>query len=79
MTLEERRPVYERQRELLTELVVELTKTAPGSLDPLCASAWRNAADDAGRLRAVIDQVANVTDPRAIAWHQALVPTSTGT
>lgn len=78
MTIEERRPVYERQRELLTELVGELTKTAPGSLDPLFASAWRDATDDALRLRAVIDQVANVTDPRAIAWHRTLVSRSTG-
>lgn len=78
MTLDERRPVYERQRELLAELVDELAATAPGSLDPLFASAWRNAADDRARLRTVIDQVATVTDSRAVAWHRSVVSRSTG-
>ena len=76
MTLEERRPVYQRQRELLAELVDGLVKTAPDSLDPLFAAAWSSGPDDAARLRAVIDQVATVTDSRAVAWHQTMSSTS---
>ena len=30
-------------------------------------------ADDAARLRVVIDQVASLTDPAAVAWHARLV------
>jgi dGTPase len=76
MTLDERRPVYQRQREVLTELVSVLASRAPEQLDAPFAAAWQQAPDDAARLRAVIDQVATVTDPRALAWHAEL--TSTG-
>jgi dGTPase len=37
------------------------------------APLWRSAPDDAARLRVVIDQVASLTDPSAIAWHLRLV------
>ncbi len=78
MTIEERRPVYERQRALLAELVEEMAKTAPGSLDPLFAAIWAGAPGDAAKLRVVIDQVANLTDARAVALHGALTSRSTG-
>jgi dGTPase len=64
---------YSRQREILTELVHALTLRAPGGLDPVFAPLWRAAPDDAARLRVVVDQVASLTDPSAIAWHQRLV------
>lgn len=72
MTVEDRKPVYVRQRELLTELVTVLADRAPQVLDVPFAAAWRAAADDAGRLRAVVDQVASLTDARAVAWHAEL-------
>jgi len=72
MTVEERKPVYVRQRELLTELVDRLCATAPDVLDPPFAAGWTAAPDDAARLRAVVDQVASVTDARAVAWHGTL-------
>ena len=63
---------YERQRQLLTELVHALLDRAPEALDPVFAPLWREAPDDAARLRVVIDQVASLTDPAAVAWHQRL-------
>jgi dGTPase len=53
---------YARQREQLTELVTRLTDRAPDELDPVFAPIWRQAPDDAARLRVVIDQVASLTD-----------------
>jgi dGTPase len=64
---------YSRQREILTELVHALTLRAPQGLDAVFAPQWREAGDDAARLRVVIDQVASLTDLSAIAWHQRLV------
>ncbi|RZU52653.1 dGTPase [Krasilnikovia cinnamomea] len=64
---------YERQRQILTELVEVLTRRAPEHLDPMFAPLWKAAADDAARLRVVIDQVASLTDHGAVAWHRTLV------
>ncbi|WP_433686942.1 deoxyguanosinetriphosphate triphosphohydrolase [Micromonospora carbonacea] len=63
---------YERQRQVLAELVTALTRRAPEALDPVFAPLWRDAPDDAARLRVVIDQVASLTDPAAVAWHERL-------
>jgi dGTPase len=64
---------YERQRTILIELVDALYRGAPDHLDPLFAPMWKAAGEDAGRLRVVIDQVASLTDPAAVAWHRTLV------
>ncbi|MBE7188128.1 deoxyguanosinetriphosphate triphosphohydrolase [Jatrophihabitans endophyticus] len=61
------------QRELLTELVAALCDGAPGTLDPALATAWHEAASDDDRLRVVVDQVAQLTDSSAVAWHARLV------
>jgi len=55
-------------------------RRAPDALDPVFAPLWRAAADDAARLRVVIDQVACLTDPAAVAWHHRLCgqPAPTG-
>jgi dGTPase len=58
-----------RQRELLVELATALRAGAPESLDPVFAAEWKAAADDAARLRVVVDQVAILTDQQAIARH----------
>ena len=60
------------QRELLAELVEALTARAPGTLDPPYADDWRAANDDGGRQRAVVDQVASLTDASAVEWHRRL-------
>ena len=64
---------YERQRTILIELVDALYRRAPDHLDPMFAPMWKAAGDDAGRLRVVIDQVASLTDPAAVARHRTLV------
>jgi dGTPase len=63
---------YERERTVLQELVSALLDRAPDALDPVFAPMW-HAAADAARLRVVIDQVASLTDPSALAWHRRLV------
>jgi dGTPase len=64
---------YEQQRAILTDLVTVLTERAPEHLDPMFAELWKIAETDAARLRVVIDQVASLTDPAAVAWHRTLV------
>lgn len=66
--------VHARQREQLGELVGLLCRTAPATLDPPAAAAFAHAADDAVRLRVVVDQVAQLTDAQAVAWLAALAP-----
>jgi dGTPase len=66
-------PWYEQQREVLTGLVDALCRRAPHGLDPVFAPLWLAAPDDAARLRVIIDQVASLTDPAAVAWHRRLV------
>lgn len=60
------------QRELLAELVVALSDRAPDALEAAFRPAWALAADDAARLRVIVDQVAALTDAQAVAWHAAL-------
>jgi len=60
------------QRRTLRQLASALVESAPDGLDSVARVAWAAAADDAGRLRAVVDQVAQLTDSAAVAWHAAL-------
>lgn len=53
---------YGRQRELLKELVAAILADAPRSLETFFLEEWHGAANDAARLRVVIDQVASFTD-----------------
>ncbi len=62
-----------RQRELLSDLVEAVAAGAPETLEPLLAEAWTAAPDAAGRQRAVLDQVARLTDLSAARWHARLV------
>ncbi|MER5998732.1 deoxyguanosinetriphosphate triphosphohydrolase [Nonomuraea angiospora] len=61
-----------RQRELITELASMITLGAPGTLEPAFRPAYLGAADDAARVRVVIDQIASLTDTSAVAWHRRL-------
>jgi dGTPase len=65
-------PLQVRQREVVTELVEVLADRAPAALDPALRPDWLAAADDAARLRVVVDQVAGLTDLSAPAWHARL-------
>ncbi len=77
MTTEKRRPLYQRQRDLLTELVEAVLKRAPEVLEPVFGEDWRAAEQvavdpDRARRRVAVDQVASLTDARAVAWHREL-------
>ncbi|MGH8862918.1 MAG: deoxyguanosinetriphosphate triphosphohydrolase, partial [Jatrophihabitantaceae bacterium] len=61
------------QRSVLADLVSAVHEGAPATLDRSLAAAWHAAASDADRLRVVIDQVAQLTDTSALAWHARLV------
>ena len=60
------------ERELICELTAAVLDGAPGTLDPMLATAFQAAGDDAGRRRVVIDQIASLTDTSAVSWHQRL-------
>lgn len=70
MQAQDRLDLMDRQRELLAELVTALVGRGGDALQPSFAHDWAEATDDAARLRVVIDQVACLTDPSAVAWHQ---------
>ena len=69
MSPRETEPVYYQQRTLLADLVDALYEAGADALEPVFAAQWRAASDDGVRLRAVIDQVASLTDVSASAWH----------
>ena len=73
MQAEDRVALMERQRELVAGLVEHLAATGDAHLEPAYADDWRQAADDAARLRVVLDQVASLTDASAVSWHRRLV------
>lgn len=60
------------QRELLLELVDTLVRAAPAGLDAPLRESYEQGADDAARLRVVIDQVAGLTDLSVVRWHDRL-------
>jgi dGTPase len=72
MSTNARRPIYEQQREILRELCDVLLWTGPRNLEAGFAADWNEAATDAQRKRAVLDQVASLTDQTATAWHTRL-------
>lgn len=65
-------PVYLRQRTEIFDLADVLMSSGGEHLEPIFATAWRHAEDGAGRLRAVVDQLASLTDTSARAWHARL-------
>lgn len=73
MTVDERQPIYDRQGEVLSELVELLLKTEGEYLEPIFREDYIMAVDDAARVRAVIDQVASLTDSSALEWYFTLV------
>jgi dGTPase len=73
MRADDRVALMSRQRELLAELVHALVGRGAEALDRPYADDWRAASDDAGRHRAVVDQVASLTDASAVEWHRRVV------
>ena len=68
----ERLAMQAAQRAVLAELVDALLACAPAELDPAPRAQWDAAGDDSARLRAVVDQVASLTDAQAVGWHARL-------
>lgn len=69
MFSDERRAVMETEREVVTTLVAAFTAD-PTRLDPVHREVFEEAArrgDDAAVMRAIIDQVASLSDARALA------------
>ena len=71
MRADDRLALMERQRTLLAELVDALL-ARPEAMDRPFLDDWRAAADDAARLRVVLDQVASLTDQSAVDRHAFL-------
>lgn len=65
-------PVYLQQRTLLADLVDALMASKGKYLEEPFRSHWFSDRSDATRLRAVIDQVASLTDTSASQWHARL-------
>jgi dGTPase len=72
MSTNARRPLYTQQRSMLSELADLLLATGPDNLDPGFAADWNEAQTNAARKRAVVDQVASLTDQSATVWHGRL-------
>ena len=70
MHAEDRVEVMAGQRAVVHDLV-EAYLEAPGErLDPGLLADWKAAGSDAAALRVVVDQVASLTDVRALALHR---------
>jgi dGTPase len=72
MTSVERQPIYDSQREILVELCEQLMQR-PELLTASSAEVWHATDDYAVRKRAVVDEVASLTDLSAVALHQQLL------
>jgi dGTPase len=73
MSRNTRLPIYVQQRELLVALAEVLIARAPDGLEPGFAADFVDATTDAGRKRAVLDQIASLTDQSALNWFDRLV------
>lgn len=65
-------PIYLQQRTLLADLVHVLMENQGRDLEEPFKTQWQADTSDANRLRAVIDQVASLTDTSAARWHASL-------
>lgn len=72
MTNDERQPYYESQRELLVELADSLLAQNGKHLDPVSKAAWDSAGTEVEQKRVIVDAIASLTDPAAIALHAEL-------
>ncbi|MEP7035884.1 MAG: deoxyguanosinetriphosphate triphosphohydrolase [Actinomycetota bacterium] len=71
MFTDERKSFMGGQRAQIHELVDAYREQPEARLDPLYRVDFLAAGDDAAALRAIIDQVASLSDPRALALHRS--------
>ena len=72
MSSASQQPVYEAQEEIIRDLYSRLWHTGTQYLSPLFSELWHSAADDDGRRRVVVDQIASYTDVTARRLHDLL-------
>jgi len=70
MHAQERVTVMAGQRQVVRSLVEAYQADPPGRLDPDLLADWKAAESDAEALRVVVDQVASLSDVRALALHE---------
>jgi dGTPase len=70
MHAQERVDVLTGQREVVRDLVAAYLDDPLGRLDPDLLADWKAADSDAAALRVVVDQVASLTDVRALHLHR---------
>ena len=73
MSHDSRRPFYEWQRALLTELADALLAKNGAELDAYSTGAFNAAQGEAAKRRVIVDQVACLTDQSALTLHNRLV------
>jgi dGTPase len=73
MSHDSRRPFYEWQRALLTELADALLAKNGADLDAYSTGAFKAAQGEAAKRRVIVDQVACLTDQSALTLHNRLV------
>jgi dGTPase len=71
MTENSRQPYYEDQRTLLVELAETLLSKNGARLDSTGSEAWAAAKDHKAQKRVIVDFVASLTDPAAVALHRS--------
>ena len=79
MRAESRTALYADQREVVADLVGWFAEAPEDRLDPDLLPDLAAAPDDRARLRVVVDQVASLTDARALALHAERRRASSGT
>ncbi|KNB52969.1 deoxyguanosinetriphosphate triphosphohydrolase [Streptomyces caatingaensis] len=75
---EDQEKLRAEQRVVIAGLAERLVARAPDGLDPQFRALFTAAADDAGRLRAVVDQIAALTDASARSLHARLMASPPG-
>lgn len=73
MTARSRQGYYEAQRQVLLELADHLLASNGAQLEPLFAEIFAFEREEYGQRRVIVDQIASLTDPSAIALHERLV------
>ena len=66
-----RQPTYQRQRDLLEQLLDALWQS-PSHLEPEFAADYASALNEGAARRVIVDQVASLTDQSAISWFERL-------